>query len=443
MNPGRILPGQVTPGKVAQTKPWTVLSQVDATHVDTEPWAMRKLGDSFEAGAADHHLVAQVRRKPSNKWLTRALGAAQLAGAVAIPAAALLWPPLLLGALFSPVLALSGLNELGRANLHRDVGQQPDWRGTRTYNLGDGQLLEASDQTRQPSTAQLVENLTDKARQFPSRFLAVNLAGHGGPTHYGGVAKNTVTEGLLALRDQRGKKVELLLLEQCRGASLEVLQHLAPTARFIVASEDLMNVTGLPSGSLAKALGDDPRQSAQKLVQLAGGRSGPLSAIDTHHIPLLAGRVDNLGEALGQALENGHRSQILDALAATTPLAQAPGPLGAVFNPLVKLRDLGEVLQQLDWHCTDPAVKQAVEATRQVLEQTVVAQRTDHQHRGFASGISIHLAEPGYCADNHMALGAPPNWARFLKQTRPWPMRRFGDAVLRHFWPGNTSSDGG
>ncbi|MCA9796411.1 MAG: hypothetical protein KC910_31605, partial [Candidatus Eremiobacteraeota bacterium] len=199
--------------------------------------------------------------------------------------------------------------------------------------------------------------------------------------------------------------------------------------------------SGLPSGSLEKALQDDPLQSAQKLVQLAGGRGNDLSAVDTHHIPLLAGRVDNLGEALSRALETGHRPEILKALAATTPLAQAPGPLGAVFNPLVKLRDLGDVLQQLDWHCSDPEVKKAVQATREVLEQTVVAQRADKKHRDFASGISIHLAETGYSAENHMALGAPPNWARFLKETRPWPMRRFGDAVIRQFWPGNTSSD--
>ncbi|MBX3166662.1 MAG: membrane protein insertion efficiency factor YidD [Candidatus Eremiobacteraeota bacterium] len=375
-------PNEVIPGS------WKLLALVDATSADLEPQRTRKFLDVQQPG-----VTAQIRRVGHTPGHLQAKGIAQLAGAGGIVAASVGLNLLLgasgwglaLGAAGSLItagsLASRGLGNLHLAKTQGQIHQEPAWTGTRTW--AHQQTVQTNGHA--PQTPEQIEQLMPGAEK-----TILNLDGHG---------KDNRTVGGLTL--DKLPKSEAVVLEACHTADLDNLRNLADKAAAAVVSQDSMWEAGLPWSYMLPRLdemGADGRSWATSVVQRHGGNEyvPTLSAIDLHKIEDLGKSVDRLREKLQHAYKNGHKREIQRARDMTTKFSrlgqQTHNPAQWIFKATELQRDgdLGSWLANLERSCSDPEVIQAAHQARQLLQETVLANRF---HNKPTSGLSIELPE--------------------------------------------------
>ncbi len=443
-------------------KTWTIACHADATVCDVEPWVMRKVADMQTLPTDSVNILAQVRHKPPHPLRQKIAGLAEMAGsallglgAVAAPVAGFLtWGAVgLLAAPLAPVLAFGGalmaLDGLGRwacSKRFRPAFQEPAWQGTRNYLVTaspshdnkrvDAPVVGQSDLTAPPGPKRLGRVWTQAFQKFPSEHTMVVLGGHATPNYsIGQVTLDDFVGSLKETFDATGKKVDIVVLEGCEMATLETMARIYPYARYIVAAQDIMNVTGLPWKQIMKAndgaLPADAREAAIQLAERTGGRLGmpTISVIDAEKVPALLEAVDHLGNAL----QGVDKKAVHAALAGTTTFPQSlPGPLGYLQKKFQGECDLGELAQRVQSSIGDSHVQQAASAVQEALGEAVVTKRNKPALDGHANGISVRTLGSGFVKSSYTRENGMPQWAQLLHRMRPWPMKFFGiDRAVR------------
>ena len=394
---------------------WSILSLVDATSSDLEAQRTRKVIDMQNAADPTLEVLAELRRVGRTPEQLRGRAVAQFAGAGAVVAASV-GLDLLLGA-SGFGLALGGVGSLltagslvsrGVGNLHAaraqpQVHQEEAWTGTRTYALdgslkNEGAIVTPSQNTLKGTEAPDAEHILPLLQKASDRPLIVNLDGHGKDNRtVGGVEVSELGE---ALR-QSPHKAEAVVLEACHTADLDNLRYLSCGAKVAVVSQDSMWEAGLPWAYMTprmEEMGADGPAWATALVNRHGGNDyvTTLSAVDLDRVEDLGKSVDHLKDSLESAWKNGHKREILRAKDMTTKFSrlgqQTHNPAQWIFKAteMEKDGDLGSWLLNLERSCSDPQVIAAAHEARELLTQTVLANRFRHQP---GSGLSVELPE--------------------------------------------------
>ena len=227
-------------------------------------------------------------------------------------------------------------------------------------------------------------------------------------------------EALGKIRTQAGiDRFELIGLDACLMAHLEVFSALAPHARYAVASQETEPALGWAYTSFLESLARDPNQDGAALGQLivdsyiqddqrivdpqaradflgqSFGRGGvsasrlaqemgqgiTLTALDLAEMPALMDSVNQL--SFGLQAENQK------AVAQARTYAQS---FTSIFGNEVppSYIDLGSFARLLQTKGTNPEVGQAAERVLAALNQAIIAEKHGPQKAG-ASGVSIYF----------------------------------------------------
>ena len=364
------------------------------------------------------------------------------------------------------------------------VTRDPELRTVRSQQVADlGQVDMANAKT-------LIDFVTWAVKTYPADKYALILSDHGmgwpggmsdptvaGPKRSVPLASkldnmmflNELDEALGTLRTQTGiDKFELVGLDACLMSQMEVLDALAPHARYAVVSEEtepslgwaytsflnaLQTNPAMSGGDLAKAIVKTYIQDDQRIVddqaraELVGSRGSPLDALfgsGSSSAPSAPEVAKEMGQdvtltavdlqtfpALMDSLNKlSHSLQKIDprAVAQARNYAQA---YTSIFGESVppSYVDLGHFVQLLTRGSRDPALADAAQRYLAALKNTVIAEKHGAGKPG-STGISIYF--PNSKLYNSLYAGPTSYTAianRFAKESQ-W------DDFLAYFYTG-------
>ena len=162
------------------------------------------------------------------------------------------------------------------------------------------------------------------------KYISVIWGDGGGPI--GGVAHD-ITNGNDSLTPNELKealesvdtKLDIIAFDANMSASLEIASAVAPYADYMVASEDIMPITGLDYNGLIEYISENPSSSAAQVSQVIcdgvkdiasgdGKKFMAISAIDLTHAQILATAFDAFAEKMAENSENIANLQKMTAL---------------------------------------------------------------------------------------------------------------------------------
>ncbi|HET9443990.1 MAG TPA: clostripain-related cysteine peptidase [Acidimicrobiales bacterium] len=236
---------------------------------------------------------------------------------------------------------------------------------------------ESGDRAASPLGKALFRSTLERvlAQEAPDRAIAVDDAS--------GHSLDTVELGAVLARAAAalGRPVDLLGLDACLMATLEVACEVAPHAACVVAAQDTEPTSGWPFTAVLRALAAEPGQDGRALGRAVvreylgsyRGYPGPVSvsALDTHRLDRVTAAVD----ALAAALVDG-----LPGAAEAIWAAQRASPR-FWHNTLW---DLGALAAAL----ADPAIGTVAGATRTAAAEVVEAMRPGRARALLAAGAA-------------------------------------------------------
>lgn len=432
---------QITSLPQAAAQKVNVVAHIDASEEVVEPFLAKRLDEFEEAkqqGGNDLNITAEVIRKGSNPTGKVVKGLSILGFQAALPVAGfMLGGPVGLGiglagaaGMYAIGLTRQGLGELESARYHRQCLPDGDWAGRRTYSVtaddkpGIASTVLAEDaSSKAPSTGELASYIAGNMDK--SATNVVFLSGHGlAFRQVASMPTKKVADALNQANAQSGQKPDVLIMESCLMGNLETLEMLSGTARVAVLSEEVLNCEALPIKDMLVSASQDggtPQEIGKKMVELAGatGNVQTLAAFDLDKLGNFNQALDNLGGRLSGELAAGKRTELQ---AAAKEAGRFPQP-GMLFleRTLLNFSDFGGFLKALDGKNLSPETKQAAQATRQALDDMIVAKTTGKGYED-ASCVS-YLKKDTPWLDSSPDMGSygdnpnlPTSWKSFTKQ---------------------------
>lgn len=144
-------------------------------------------------------------------------------------------------------------------------------------------------------------------KAIPAERYIVVLGGHG--SGFMGAVTDPTRQRLLAPQQMRdalagaGARADVLVLNACLEANVEVATELAPRADVLVASQGLQQGVGMPLGAVIERLRADttPLEAARAIIDASRNvpaRTPILSAVDERRVGEVVRALDALGAAL-------------------------------------------------------------------------------------------------------------------------------------------------
>lgn len=230
-------------------------------------------------------------------------------------------------------------------------------------------------------------------RKFPARHTMVVLGGHGSGW-LGAVTDAARThmispQEVVRALDAAPARADVVVMNACLMAQAEVATELGGHADWLVVSQGMEEMEGLPLGALLEHLQDaEPRDAGRTLVAEASQvphRTPHVSLLDLSAVPPLTRALDTLGAAI---LAHPQCLPCVREHIASLPTFRTGGRYDP---PLSDFKDLVALARSLE---TDPrldgtALPAAAEAARHATEAMVVA-HTPGGGRPDAHGLSVY-----------------------------------------------------
>lgn len=245
--------------------------------------------------------------------------------------------------------------------------------------------------------AQLKRFLLDNMRRFPARHFALIMSGHGcgfagqAVTAQGRMSNEELAQVLREVAHETGQKMDVLNLNTCYSAGLEVAAPLLGGARVMVGSQSTVCAANQSMAGVLQALQGSLKAgesvSAEDLGRLfvEESRHQPLSnlytptlsAVDVDRAAALAEDVGELHRLLldrkvDPALLRGVLKDSLKLDYASVPRA-------------VQVMDLGSFLTTLGQRCPDALVRQQCKTMLDTLKQAVLGEQHQAPERESAT----------------------------------------------------------
>lgn len=256
-----------------------------------------------------------------------------------------------------------------------------------------------------------------------ARRTAVVFWGHGrGWRGFGGDARARGSRGqgwrlvdgsferaMSALRDGLGKRIDVLGFDACLMGAWEVASAMAPFARYLVASPELVPLSGWPLGSIVEELASVPARSPRALslsivkhFDAAGRRHSALSVFDLDRTTAVSEALDGLARAASTA-GCAFKPEWLDE----TLTYRAPGAA-----------DLGALAGRIADEC-GPAVQKHAATLAKELARARVGRSCKKQYCE-GVGLSVHALHDSEDLSYASASWSRfPSWSRWIHHARP------------------------
>jgi hypothetical protein len=320
------------------------------------------------------------------------------------------------------------------------------WRTAKLLYVKRGKLRELADwgevNTGDPRT--LTRFVSTVARAYPARRYGLIFTGHGfgwmgfgsDESHDDDVLSLDELAGALKVSGRATGGLELIGFDACTMAAFEVADAVAPYARVMVASEELMSQDGwnytplleqlarapyLRGFGLGRAIADtyqDHFARSENWSIRREERSLTLSLIALKKIPPLRRALDTLAAAGAMALREDRRSA-RKRIAAARHRAEEYGSAGWGDEPL-EFYDLLDLARQLQRTMPEGPVAAAARSVADLMP-AVIPYRIHGRRRPQASGLSIYFpADPELLLDetppryDRLPLARAGNWFPFL-----------------------------
>lgn len=269
------------------------------------------------------------------------------------------------------------------------------WLGTRTATR---QLSPAGDVAAPPVDMSRPEALEQFLRwgmkAIPAERYVVVLGGHG--SGFMGAVTDPTRQHIMAPQQMRealagaGLRADVLVLNACLEANVEVAAELAPRADVLVASQGLQRGAGIPLGTVIERLRADtsPIEAARAVIDASRAfpaRTPMLSAVDERRVGEVVRAFDALGAALlaDPAAMSAARAQI----EAQPDFRERPHD-----RPLVDLKDVRAFARGLatDTRLAGSPAAAAADTLDAAVEQAVVSITPSSDEVG-GHGLSAYL----------------------------------------------------
>ena len=227
----------------------------------------------------------------------------------------------------------------------------------------------------------------------PAERYVVVLGGHG--SGFMGAVTDSGRQRVLAPQEMRealrhaGMHADVLVLNACLEANVEVAAELAPRADVLVASQGLQNGAGIPLGAAIERLRPDtaPLEAARIIVDASRAvpeRAPLLSAIDEGRVGAVVHGLDALGAAL--LADEAGLAAARRCIATLPDFRERPQD-----RPLVDLKDIQAFARGLatDARLAGTPLASAAGALERAAGESVVAATSP---TGEARGLSAYLA---------------------------------------------------
>jgi hypothetical protein len=327
------------------------------------------------------------------------------------------------------------------------VANLPDWSSAKLLYVEKGKLREIDDwgsaDTGNPAT--LKKFILQVARAYPAERFALFLNDHG-MSWPGMCSDETANESFLTTSKIRAvlaetaratDKLELIGMDACLMANLEVGSALAPFGKFMVASEELEPLDGwnytpmfealaakpeMSGAEFGRVIADTYKQSFDSHAEKSTRREGfgiTLSVISLDAIPALETAVKGMAVQCSAALNTGNAAwiKVAEARAAAEQYGSSADPKGE--SPCV--HDLGHLAALLK-KVGSRELTTAVESVETALRACVI-HSVKGKARPNANGLSIFfpqdmktLAEEQPLKYLDLPFGAATEWQPFLSR---------------------------
>lgn len=143
--------------------------------------------------------------------------------------------------------------EPGHSGEEREIAQHKLWCFNSSYwcDLHSRAIDEKSDDSS-TTAPQLARFLIGNMRPFDINLFYI--LGHGDEDEIARMPIQEITDGLRIAREDSGVKPNAIILECCNGATVNTLGKLAGRADIAIASEDMMENTGIPVDKMIQRL---------------------------------------------------------------------------------------------------------------------------------------------------------------------------------------------
>lgn len=281
-----------------------------------------------------------------------------------------------------------------KSRLPGEVGHLMKLATTSPTAIRSREIAPREDEVNMGQAETLRAFLLENIEKYPAKHYAVIISGHGS-----GFAGQTVMhnpEGRIPNAEigkvleevglRAGHKIDVVNLNTCNGAGLEVFHALRNGAQAAVSSQGVIFGATQPLGNVLQDLQKDLKHGlsvdgaglARKFVQHA--RYQELSAMNTATLSAVdLSKMDQLGAAVGQL-----HSALMDEKIEPTQIArwmeQARRIEYSGIPRLVHIQDVGAFAALVAGDCPNEKVRAAAEGVSQVLAASVIEEEhADHR----------------------------------------------------------------
>jgi hypothetical protein len=246
-------------------------------------------------------------------------------------------------------------------------------------------------------------------RTYPAEHTMVIVSGHGEGyigicTDKGGdkMPLTVMHDALQGASKEAGRPVDVLAFDACHMGQAEVLHEIGHDIPFVIGSEEIVGLVGLPYPQMLAALQGEPamapREVAACMVEVArqdevkrrnshaDEAAYTLAAYDTSAFKTVRERMDDLAGAILASKVN--RNVFRCAIKITQRYAR-----GSKVRPYADFRDVGAFAKQLlrGAAATDEAVSKSARALLDGLDELVIAEEHAGEGMGHSHGLSAYL----------------------------------------------------
>jgi hypothetical protein len=300
--------------------------------------------------------------------------------------------------------------------LHKMVTSEPNWKGSRVYDIKPDQSSAIDTQPRlidekadkKPDIDKLTSYFSENLKKHPSARNMIYIHGHGsGYREAASLQSKELAKSLEDAAGESGEKPDVLVLDFCLMGNIEAMAELKDSAKVAVVSEDIMPVHPYPIlDATAEASQKDgtpqdigreiiktadetslqsekPESLKDKMIKNLVGFNGKghytLAAVDLEQMPFLLHSMDNLGSSMNNEIKNGNLEELQRVNKENNAYTISEGN---IFG------DFGNFIDALSEADVSDETKTAARQTRESLDDVIIASSFDEDHSN-ATGLSF------------------------------------------------------
>jgi hypothetical protein len=346
--------------------------------------------------------------------------------------------------------APSNINELEKVGSSKEINiivqwdrssrvpksEMGNWTGTKRFHMLNKSSDELEDlgEVDMANTSQLADFINWTRERYPAERYALVMWDHGGGWKghtTDDTSNDTATVDSLANALERtgfckDNKLDLLVFDQCLMGQIDTIYAMAPYAKAMVASEDVIPWHGINHAEPLHALVENPSMDEKQLAKMIVDdykiyyeRKYPnqfvtLSAYDLDMMPVVFDAAKNFPSILRAHMENSW-PKIGRTVIHSESFAKSVGLYAEVYYSYDALLDFADMIR---WEISDKEVEQAAEGLKAAAGRALLAEYHGKEHP-FAQGLSAYFPLNEVTFDknylNHSKFAMETGWDKLLQ----------------------------